>query len=180
MVKCDRPDFISEVIQKKYYYGQYYCPQFDEDMYIYSSYYHEDYSMLNIEIVICNSTERELLGKTCASNSEINDFMSQNILSIITKSGRPTLSIPGNDLSKAHNKVKYNLIDLVYEVSQKDHATAHHRSIDYRVNLNKITTTDSRLTFMTDKEVVTTFTDVEKAIEFTYESGPNAGYSDEA
>lgn len=149
-------------------------------MYIYSNYYHEVYSMLNIEVIKCDRKERESQGKTCADDDEINDFLMNNIMSVLTKSGRPTLKIPENDLSRADHKVDYHLMDLIYEVSDNHHATRHHASIDYCVNLNQITTTDSRFTFLDDNESKTTFVEIQKSIEFKYLSGPPSGYHDEA
>jgi hypothetical protein len=91
------------------------------------------------------------------------------------------LNVPKDNVSKAKQKVEYQLKDLLYEVTSNHHTFMNiHKSTDYIINMNKITTNDARLTFLQEIDEETTFLDIEKHIEFIYKTQPPNGYHDEA
>jgi hypothetical protein len=50
---------------------------------MHSSYYHDEYTMVWYDIMKCNPEARAPFGKECASNDEIEDFMENNVISVI-------------------------------------------------------------------------------------------------
>jgi len=83
MVPCEDISWVPDDLIKKWYVGQFYCPDYTNEHFMLASYYHDEYSMVWYDIMKCDPEERALLGKECASNDEIDDYMESNAISLI-------------------------------------------------------------------------------------------------
>jgi hypothetical protein len=69
--------------KETWYYGQFYCPEFGDDHYMYKNWYKENYSYIRLGLNKCDQAERELVGETCASDEEIFNYLQITYVSLI-------------------------------------------------------------------------------------------------
>lgn len=58
LVKCTGKPIVTDKLKKTWYYGQFYCPDFSDQHYMYQNYFNDVSSWLKFRIDKCNSTER--------------------------------------------------------------------------------------------------------------------------
>ena len=55
--------------------GPIYCPLYNQNHYVYSNFFESEFAVLKFSIEKCNIEEREAIGKRCASDEEIDEYM---------------------------------------------------------------------------------------------------------
>ena len=64
----------------------------------------------------CDIEERALLGKECASDAEIDQYMATNYISIATLVGEPNLAVVSDDINSDEGKIGEHFRDLIYDI----------------------------------------------------------------
>lgn len=71
---------------------KYYCPDFGDDDILYGDYYIPKNSWLRLAMHECDPTKRALLGKTCESKENIENYFQLKILNLQIESVKPDLT----------------------------------------------------------------------------------------
>jgi hypothetical protein len=81
MVPCTN-DYVDPIAAELWYPGTLYCPDWQDRHVLYATYRQDIHAWLRLAVKRCDKEERALLGKTCASDEEINDFLATTIYTI--------------------------------------------------------------------------------------------------
>ena len=96
MKKCENL-FVEENVRDLWYPGNVYCPDFSENHFLKATYRHNLHSWLRLVVYRCDPAERLLIGKSCKSDEEINEWLYTNIFSAQIQKQAP--NIDKNELS---------------------------------------------------------------------------------
>jgi hypothetical protein len=81
MVPCTN-DWIEPNVAEIWYPGTVYCPDWSDRHVLFATYRHNIFSWVRFAVKKCDREARALEGKECASDEEINDFLSTYIYTI--------------------------------------------------------------------------------------------------
>ena len=118
MVKCSDEQvklLINDFVRENWYYGQLYCPEFNESHFLYRNYYEEEYSIYQLQVHYCDPVERALQGKECATQEQIDKYMVENQMSIIQQKTIPNLDVSQYSSREERSNHK-NLVHFIHDI----------------------------------------------------------------
>ena len=141
LVKCSGKSLVPDKLLKEWYYGQNYCPEFQDIHFLYSNYFNDVSSWIKFRIDRCNSTQRGLENKSCESRENIDAYLSKTLFSMIQQRSTPNLAISeytglsDSDITDTSKMVRKYIDEISYDVVTS-HTTV--RSMDYNIERNEI------------------------------------------